>query len=64
MSELIASLDENLDRNRVIRLEFIENIAAELAVYGRNREHLIYIKDAQLRKDVRVFLTNVTSLLA
>lgn len=64
VSELIASLDENVDRNRVIRHEFIENIAAELVVYGRNREHLIHIRDARLRKDIRMFFTDVTSRLA
>lgn len=62
--EYIDSLDENFDRNRVISHEFLDNMAAEIAVYSRNREHLVLVKDAQLRNDVRAFFTQVAARVA
>ena len=62
--DLINNLEDNRDRNRVIDLEFIETIAVEIGVYGRNREHLVVLADAKLRKDVREFFTRVAALLA
>lgn len=40
------------------------NIAVEIGVYGRNREHLVLLADGQLRRDVRDFFTRVAALLA
>jgi hypothetical protein len=62
--DLIQNLEDNRDRNRRIDHEFLETIAAEITVYGRNREHLVFISDALLRKDVRAFFTRVAALLA
>jgi len=64
VSDLIQNLEDNRDRNRRIDHEFLETIAAEIVVYGRNREHLVFLKDVQIRKDVRDYFTRVAALLA
>ncbi len=62
--ELIQNLEDNRNRNRVIEHEFLEVIAAEIVVYGRNRELLVLLEDQQLRKDIRDFFTRVAALVA
>ena len=57
--EYIQSLDDHRDRARVIDRNFIDLLEVEISIYGRNREHLIHIKDKQARKNVRDFYTNV-----
>lgn len=61
--ELIQNLEDNRNRNRVIDQEFLEVIAAEITVYGRNRELLVLLEDQQLRKDIREFFTRVAALV-
>ena len=62
--ELIQNLEDNRHRNKVIDHEFLETIAAEITVYGRNREHLVVLSDGELRRDIRRFFTSVAALLA
>ena len=61
--DLIQNLEDNRNRNRVIDHEFLEIIAAEIVVFGRNREHLVLLEDKQLRKDIRDFFTRVAALV-
>ena len=62
--DLIKNLEDNRDRTRVIDHEFLNTIAAEIDVYARNREHLVLVDDADLRKDIREFFNRVSALLA
>jgi hypothetical protein len=62
--DYIQNLQDNRQRNRIIESEFLELIAAEIIVYGRNREHLPHIGNVQLRNDVRDFFTRVAALLS
>ena len=64
ISDLIQNLEDNRERNRVIDLEFLETITAEIFVYGRNREHLILVSDPELRIEIRDFFVRVAALLA
>lgn len=62
--ELIETLDDHRTRHRVIDREFVELIAVEVQVYGRNREHLVIFDDAKLRRDIQGFFTKVGATLA
>ena len=61
--DLIQNLEDNRARHNLIEHEFLETISAEIAVYARNREHIVLVHDHQLRKDVRSFFTRVAALL-
>ena len=62
--DLIQNLEENRERNIIIEHEYLDTIAAEIVVYGRNREHLAVVPDPNLRSQIVKFFTRVAALLA
>jgi len=60
ISEYIKNLNDYRDRSQTIDSEFIDLVDVEIIVYGRNREHLIHIKNKDTRKSIRDFFTDVT----
>ena len=60
----IRTLEDNRDRNRVIDAQFLDIISAEIAVYGRVREHLVAISDPSVRRTVTEFFNKVAAYIA
>lgn len=63
-SDLVREMEDNRDRNKVIDHQFLELIKFDIGCYGRNREHLINIRDQELRKRVNAFFVRASSVLA
>jgi len=59
VSGYVKSLNEVLDISKNINMNDVDLIDIEIGVYGRNREHLIYITDENYRKDIREFFSKV-----
>ena len=55
---IIAEMDKNRDRTKLIHHDFLTLIEIEVQIYGRNREHLIHLPD-DVRTSMRDFMNNV-----
>jgi len=63
ITDLIHNLEDNRERHIIIEHEFLDAIGTEISVYDRNREHLVYINDVQLRKSIRNYFSRISVLL-
>jgi len=65
ISGYIKEVEQNRIRNNdLIDFGFLNLIEVEVGIYSRNREHLILIEDASLRKDVREFFNDAASFVS
>jgi hypothetical protein len=58
LRKIIADLDRTRGQFRAIGREYPELINIEVAIYGRNREHMIHLTDDH-RDRLRTFITDV-----
>jgi len=62
LTDLIQTLIDCRDRDERVGPEFLDSINAEIAVYNRNRESLVLLRDAGLRKDIREYFARMAGL--
>jgi hypothetical protein len=55
--EIVGEMDGIRDRTKTIHHDFLELINVEIAIFGRNREHLILLPE-EIRKEIRKFITD------
>jgi hypothetical protein len=61
IKEYADRLSDLRERSKVIDHEFLNLMEIEIGIYGRNREHLIWLSDDNLRKEVLDFFNRVAS---
>ena len=61
IKEYADRLSDLRERSRVIDHEFLNLMEVEIGIYGRNREHLIWLADDSLRKEVLDYFNRVAS---
>ena len=64
IDEVVGALSDKRDKDDLIDEEFLELINAEIAIFGRNREHLVAVDDEHLRREIRDYITRVASHVA
>lgn len=57
----VRSLEDHRERNRLIHNDFLSFIDAEVGVWGRNREHMILIRDKDTRRRLREFFATTAT---
>lgn len=63
IEDYVKALLDHQERNRVIHREFLDLIDVEIAVWGRNREHMVAIDRPELRKATRQFFTSTATTI-
>jgi uncharacterized membrane-anchored protein YhcB (DUF1043 family) len=61
VQDYIRVLEDHRERNKVIHYDFLALVEAEVAVWGRNREHMVLIKDGPTRRQLRDFFTETAT---
>ena len=61
IKEYSDRLSDIRERSKVIDHEFLNLMEVEIGIYGRNREHLIWLSDDNIRKEVLDFFNRVAS---
>jgi hypothetical protein len=57
IANVIREMDETRDRSRAIHHDFLALLDAELAIFGRNREHIIHLSE-DVRSQIRKFMND------
>lgn len=57
LQNIIRELDKTRDRAKAIHHDFLNLVDVEIGIYGRNREHMLKLPEAQ-RTAVREFMTD------
>lgn len=61
IEDYVEALIDHKERNNVIHREFLDLIDVEIAVWSRNREHMVALEKPEIRKATRQFFNSIAT---